>query len=171
MATFFFLKRPDSQARGLPPLIRKAAFAAEVGALLLMTATMRPQTAPATQTLRFEVASIRPVPEDRASRVYYRSPPGSAEFVVRNENLTRLVSWVYDFVDLRQLTKAPDWFNTAKWDIIAKPEGTVPPSEATTKLLVQQLLRAGAQHHRRHAARRGFLHMHGDSCLLQCEVC
>ena len=70
-----------------------------------MTATMRPQTAPATQTLRFEVASIGPVPEDRTSRVYYRSPPGSAEFVVRNENLTRLVSWAYDFVDLRQLTK------------------------------------------------------------------
>ena len=120
---------------------RAAVLIAQAASCLLVPAAVRSQTTSAPQTPKFEVASIRQVPEDRFPRLFYMSPPGSDQFTVRNENLTALLSWAYGLIDPRQLPHAPGWFITTRWDITAKPDGTVAPNEETMKLLVQQLLR------------------------------
>ena len=140
MATF----SPNTIRRkaALNPALRKAfVFTAQAAIWLLIPVAIRPQTVAAPQPPKIEVASIRPVPEDRFPKVYYRSPPGSDQFVVRNENLKGLLAWAYTLIDIRQLLNAPGWFDTARWDILLKPEGTSAPDERTMKLLVQQLLR------------------------------
>ena len=119
---------------------RAFVFTAQTAICLLMPAAVHPQTAPTPPTPKFEVASIRPVPPDRFPKVFYQSPSGSDQFVLRNATLSSLLSWAYSLIDARQLPNAPGWFNTANWDITAKPEGAVRPDDKTLKLLVQQLL-------------------------------
>ena len=94
----------------------------------------------ADKPMRFEVASMRPVPEG-AMRMYSMSPPGETYFTVRTGILTYLIMWAFDLDSPDQISGKPDWLDRQRYDITAKPEGTVGLNYEQIKPLLQQLLR------------------------------
>lgn len=93
---------------------------------------------------KFEVASIRLVedfdklPENKQSS--YTSPPGAVQFTVTNIDFAGLISMAFGIDCAFQLAGTPAWFNEARYDIAAKPEGDVGLSYEQLRPLLQQLL-------------------------------
>jgi uncharacterized protein (TIGR03435 family) len=88
------------------------------------------QAAPA-----FEVASVKPSAPGTRGRSILRSPGG--RFTATNAPLRDLVQNAYGVQDF-QISGRPTWFNTERYDIVAKAEGDV--SVAQSRLMLQTLL-------------------------------
>jgi len=93
---------------------------------------------------KFEVASIRLVenfdklPEDKQK--FHMSPSGAAQFTAKNIEFANLIGMAFGLDSALQLTGRPAWFNDARYDIAARPEGDVGLSYEQLKPFLQQLL-------------------------------
>lgn len=93
---------------------------------------------------KFEVASIRLVedfnklPENKQK--FYMSPPGAAQFTAQNIEFANLIGMAFGLDTALQLTGRPAWFDDARYDIAAKPEGDAGLSYEQLKPFLQQLL-------------------------------
>jgi uncharacterized protein (TIGR03435 family) len=85
----------------------------------------------------FEVASIRVNKDDQSGvagkRISIETSPGS--LVMRNVTLISCIRWAYDVHDY-QIVGGPDWRNSERYDIIAKPQAAVSDDQ------MKQMLRA-----------------------------
>lgn len=86
----------------------------------------------------FEVATIKPTKPDEQGT--YLTVRGS-KVVGVNRSLNQLVEFAYD-VQARQIAGGPDWMETEKWDIDAKPDTPGLPSVGQIKEMVQKMLAA-----------------------------
>ncbi|MDE3195888.1 MAG: TIGR03435 family protein, partial [Acidobacteriota bacterium] len=89
---------------------------------------------PATQA--FEVASIRPTPEDWGKGRFITMRGG--EFVARNHTLLTLIT-AYN-LSPKAIAGGPAWVNSASFDIDAKPPGDARPSLDRQMAMLRQLL-------------------------------
>jgi len=85
----------------------------------------------------FEVASVRPSTDDTNDG--YWSPPGTGKFTAHNLSLTRLIILAYG-VDPDQIANKPSWFDSAHFDVTAKPSGNVSLTREELKPMLQSLL-------------------------------
>ena len=87
----------------------------------------------------FEVAPIRVNKADQSGavgkRISIESSPSS--LIMRNVTLISCLRWDYDVHDY-QITGGPDWRNSDRFDLVAKPPA--PASEEQMKLMVRSLL-------------------------------
>ncbi len=90
-------------------------------------------------TARFEVASIRMVPESDAG-LFSMSPSGAGLFTMRNVNLRFAIAWAF-LVDSDRVSGAPNWIDRQQYDISARPEGDAGLSYEQLRPLLQQLFR------------------------------
>jgi uncharacterized protein (TIGR03435 family) len=81
------------------------------------------QTATPDAKLKFEVASVRENPVDDGKVMFGIQPGG--RFNAVNAPLWELIRMAYG-VQRTQIVGAPDWTNTARYDIVAKAEGDIP---------------------------------------------
>lgn len=79
----------------------------------------------------FDVASVRAAANGRPE---LQVAPGS--LTIRNQPLRYLIYWAYDTPPF-QIT-GPDWLNGARFDVVAKAEGTA--NEAQLRLMLRTLL-------------------------------
>jgi uncharacterized protein (TIGR03435 family) len=95
--------------------------------------------AQAPARLEFEAASVKPIPEGDVVSVFCKGGPGSTDpglFRCRNFSLSSLISRAYGLKPNQLI--APDWANSARFDIDAKvPDGT---SEEALQQMLQNLL-------------------------------
>jgi uncharacterized protein (TIGR03435 family) len=75
---------------------------------------------------RFEVASVRLVPENKCGATSL-GEPGALRFTATNVRLDILVSAAYG-IDSDKITGAPKWINNDCYDVTAKPAGDQPLS-------------------------------------------
>lgn len=91
---------------------------------------------PADAHPAFEVATIKPTrPDEQRTYLIVRG----TDMQVVNFSLQSLVKFAYDVQD-KQLVGAPDWMNTDKFDIDAKPDIPGQPNGDQLKEMVQKLL-------------------------------
>ncbi len=99
----------------------------------------------AEQAQKFEVASVR-IMQDRdklpvAQQMFYMSPPGAAQFTVRNVNLGFLIAWAFRTSgSAHPIAKRPAWMDSTYYEITAKPEGDVGLSYDELRPMLQELL-------------------------------
>jgi uncharacterized protein (TIGR03435 family) len=84
----------------------------------------------------FEVATIKPSDPSRPGRLF-RALPG--RYTTINTTLNDLIGYTYG-LHARQVTGAPDWVGTEKYDLDGKPDGEGQPNEAQWKTMIQKLL-------------------------------
>lgn len=106
-------------------------------ALIIVTIPGAAQSRPDPAT-SFEVASVRPVPAEHGFTSI--SPSGAARFTARNVSMMVLVELAFG-VEGNQILAAPGWFNSALYDVAAKPEGDAGMSYEQLRPLLQQLLK------------------------------
>lgn len=84
----------------------------------------------------FEVATIKPTkPDEQRTFLIWRGD----QMQVANFSLNDLIKFACDLQD-KQIVGAPDWMNTDKFDIEAKPDTPGQPSGPQLKEMVQKLL-------------------------------
>ncbi len=99
----------------------------------------------AAQAQKFEVASVR-IMQDReklpmAQQMFYLSPPGAAQFTVRNVSLDFLIGFAFKIGgSTHPITGKPAWMDSTYYEVTAKPEGDVGLSYDELKPMVQELL-------------------------------
>ena len=96
----------------------------------------RPKPMAADADPSFEVATIKPSDPNRPGRLF-RALPG--RFSTINTTLNDLIGFTYG-LHARQVTGAPDWVGTQKYDLDGKPDGEGQPNEAQWKRMIQKLL-------------------------------
>ena len=98
-----------------------------LAATLVALATLIPLRA---QTTRFEVVSIKPTPPGTQGGGFQVSPGGRVTW--RNSTLKGMVAAAYQRFtwDSREIVGGPDWFNEARFDVIALAPGGLPPVDA-----------------------------------------
>jgi uncharacterized protein (TIGR03435 family) len=108
---------------------RTALAVLSVAALGITTAAQQPS--PDTSRPVFEAASIRRnvSGSDQAS---VRAQPGG-RMSVTNNSLRNIVRNAYNVQNF-QIAGGPDWFDTDRWDIVAKAEGDATPPQLITML-------------------------------------
>src|SRR5687767_1411950 len=81
------------------------------------------------QTPAFEVVSIKPNKSEASSQ--FRIEPGG-RVTWTNATLSAMVTGAYQRFtrDARELVGGPDWFNEARFDVIALAPGGLPPVDA-----------------------------------------
>jgi len=84
----------------------------------------------------FEVASVR---QNASASSASRTAPVPGRFTIVNVPLRFIVLDAYGLRD-QQLIDAPEWTNTIAYDISATYPGGITPTEAETRLMLQQLL-------------------------------
>jgi len=93
----------------------------------------------------FEVASVRlMVDRDKLpleQQLVYMSPPGAAQFTVRNVTLSNLIAFAYKLPEESDIAGKPGWMNSAFYEIAAKPEGDAGLSYDQLRPLLIQLLK------------------------------
>ena len=85
----------------------------------------------------FEVASVRE--NSSASSVSSRSGPAPGRFAMVNVPLRFIILEAYGLRD-HELSDAPEWTTTTAYDIAATYPGGITPTDADTRLMLQQLL-------------------------------
>jgi uncharacterized protein (TIGR03435 family) len=119
------------------------------GSLPLMLERATPETEWATPAPPLRISPMAPdaKPDVDVSTVK-PTRPGTGLFmltmqggnlVVKNLTLGSLVKFAYD-VPERQIADKPDWMDTDKWDIEAKPDTPGMPNIAQERMLLQKLL-------------------------------
>ncbi len=96
----------------------------------------RPKPMAADADPSFEVATIKPSDPDRPGRLFRIQP---AHFSTINTTLNDLIGFAYG-LHARQVTGAPDWVGTQKYDLDGKPDGEGQPSDAQWKTMIQKLI-------------------------------
>jgi uncharacterized protein (TIGR03435 family) len=96
----------------------------------------RPKPMAADADPSFEVATIKPSDPNRPGRLFRIQP---AHFSTINTTLNDLIGFSYG-LHARQVTDAPDWAGTQKYDLDGKPDGEGQPSEAQWKTMLQKLM-------------------------------
>jgi uncharacterized protein (TIGR03435 family) len=92
---------------------------------------MDPNAAPA-----FEVATIKPSRPDapgKAFRVQGR------QFSTLNTTVSDLITFAYG-IHPRQISGAPSWIESERYDLLAQPDGQGQPNDRQWKIMVQKLL-------------------------------
>ncbi len=89
----------------------------------------------------FEVATIKPsVPDSPGKGIRVSGPGGSGPpFFTLNTTLSDLVTFAYG-LHPRQITNAPAWFDSEKYDLAAKFDRPGIPSDKQLKSMLQNLL-------------------------------
>ena len=88
----------------------------------------------------FEVASIKPSAPGGRGMSIMRQPGG--RFTTTNISLKSLITFAYDLRD-HQVTGGPNWLDSDRFDIVAKPEGDVPAGlegNEKIRIMLQALL-------------------------------
>lgn len=114
-----------------------AALAATGSVLHLRAQSAQPAPAAAPQ---FEAASIKPGDPASPGTQMMITPGG--RFGAKNASLRALIRYAYDVRD-NQISGGPNWLDSAKWDIEAKPEAPVnagPGNDNPLRRMVQSLL-------------------------------
>jgi uncharacterized protein (TIGR03435 family) len=96
----------------------------------------RPKPMAADASPVFEVATIKPSKPDapgKGIRVNGR------HFSTLNTSLSDLITFAYG-VHARQITGAPAWLETEKYDLEAQPDGDGQPNDKQWKMMLQKLL-------------------------------
>jgi uncharacterized protein (TIGR03435 family) len=96
----------------------------------------RPKPMAADASPSFEVATIKPSVPGRPGRLF-RIQPGHISTI--NTTLNDLIGFAYG-LHARQVTGAPDWVGTQKYDLDGKPDGEGQPSEAQWKTMIEKLM-------------------------------
>jgi uncharacterized protein (TIGR03435 family) len=94
---------------------------------------------------KFEVASVRIVQDhDKlplAQQLFYMSPPGAAQFTMRNVTLAFLIGWAFRTSgSMHSIERMPAWMDSIYYEIAAKPEGDVGLSYDELRPMLQELL-------------------------------
>ena len=105
-------------------LLASAAIASIAGPLVFGIIHAQAQTTP-QDTLKFEVASVKPADPDAQGTRIQLAPGGGMNMV--NASVKQLITFAYD-VRESQLVSGPNWLESQRYDIIAKP----PPAEGPT---------------------------------------
>jgi uncharacterized protein (TIGR03435 family) len=84
----------------------------------------------------FEVATIKPSKPDTQGRGFQIR---NRRFVTINTSLSNLIEFAYG-IHPRQITGAPAWMETDKYDLEAQPDGEGQPNDKQWKIMVQKLL-------------------------------
>jgi uncharacterized protein (TIGR03435 family) len=112
----------------------------------LAAAQTQGQTAESARPSKFEVASVR-LMQDRdklpmAQQMFHMSPPGAAEFTMRNANLEVLIGWAFKVGGFEKpITGKPSWMDSTFYEVAAKPEGDAGLSYEQLRPMVQELLK------------------------------
>ena len=95
-----------------------------------------PKPMAADAPMVFEVATIKPSNPDAPGKVLtFRG----RQFMSINTTLSDLITFAYR-LHASQLTGAPEWVETAKYDITAQPQAEGVPNERQLRALVQKLV-------------------------------
>ena len=84
----------------------------------------------------FEVATIKPSNPDTPGKVFAMR---GRQFATINTTLSDLISFAYR-VHAAQITGAPEWIETAKFDITARPQAEGQPNDRQVRAMIQKLL-------------------------------
>jgi uncharacterized protein (TIGR03435 family) len=116
------------------PLILKRATPDTAWAIPEPAARPRPMAADANPS--FEVATIKPSQPDAPGRsITIRG----RIFQTRNTTLSGLLTFAYG-IHPKQITGAPPWVDSEKFDISAQPDGDGQPNERQWRAMLQKLL-------------------------------
>ena len=95
-----------------------------------------PKLIPADANPSFDVATIKPSKEGTPFSIH---PTASGTLIATDASLAYLIKFAYE-VHPRQITKAPAWIDTDKYDLTAKPDMEGQPSLKQMRVMVQKLL-------------------------------
>jgi len=95
-----------------------------------------PKLIPADANPSFEVATIKPTQEGTKFTIH---PTASGMLIANDASLEYLIKFAWQ-VHPRQITKAPAWLDTDKYDLAAKPDMPGQPSLPQMRVMVQKLL-------------------------------
>ena len=95
-----------------------------------------PKLIPAEANPSFEVATIKPTQEGTGFTIH---PTASGTLIANAASLAYLIKFAYQ-VHPRQITKAPAWLDSDKYDLTAKPDMPGMPSLPQMRAMVQKLL-------------------------------
>ena len=84
----------------------------------------------------FEVATVKPSNPDTPGKAFTMR---GRQFATLNTTLSELISFAYR-VHAAQITGAPEWIESAKYDITAQPQAEGQPNELQLRAMVQKLL-------------------------------
>jgi len=87
----------------------------------------------------FEVATIKPSNSDAPGQSILVGRGGGNLFTTTNTSLRDLIIFAYG-IHVRQLTNAPAWVETEKYDLTGKPDRPGMPNDRQVKAMVQKLL-------------------------------
>lgn len=91
-----------------------------------------PKLIPADANPSFEVATIKPTQEGTKFSIH---PTASGTLIATDASLAYLIKFAYQ-VHPRQITKAPAWLDTDKYDLTAKPNMEGQPSLPQMRMMV-----------------------------------
>jgi uncharacterized protein (TIGR03435 family) len=127
-------------------ILTSSLLAGTLGCICQSLAVAQPSTGTATNSpgmARFEVASIRITDREKLpleQRMFYMSPAGSDQFIVKNATLDLLIAWAYRTGPPTNIHGKPSWMDTTYYDIAAKPEAGQGLDYDSIRPLVQQML-------------------------------
>lgn len=155
MRAWEFKKGPSSRIGAFVLIM----FSIEVGLPILRATQSESQKidVPAVRSERFEVASVRPVPEKEQGLTSI-SPLGEPRFTAHNATLAFLIGYAFDVDSGRQLLGEPKWLESEEYDISAKAENDKKLTYEELKPRLQQLLeeRFHLAYHRETRVHKGY---------------
>ena len=95
-----------------------------------------PKPMAADAKAEFEVATIKPSTPDRPGKAFLVR---GRQFSTINTTIAEIITFAYG-IHAKQITSAPGWMETEKFDITAQPGGEGQPNEKQWKAMVQKLL-------------------------------
>ena len=95
-----------------------------------------PKPMAADATPEFEVATIKPATPDRPGKGFMVR---GRQFSTINTTLADLITFAYG-IHAKQITGAPAWVETEKFDLAAQPNGEGQPNDKQWKAMIQKLL-------------------------------
>src|SRR4051812_29887627 len=116
------------------PLNLKRATADTAWTIPEPPAQLKPMAATANPV--FEVATIKPSKPDTPGKAFIVR---GRQFSTLNTTLADIITFAYG-LHARQITGAPAWVETEKYDLSAQPDGEGAPNEKQWKAMVQKLL-------------------------------
>jgi uncharacterized protein (TIGR03435 family) len=122
--------------QGGPPLALNLKRATADTAWTIPEPPKAPKPMAANADPSFDVATIKPSDPNRPGRLF-RIQPGRLSTI--NTTLTSLISWAYGLPQ-RQITGAPAWVETQKYDLDGKPDSAGQPSAEQWKNMMKKLL-------------------------------
>ena len=84
----------------------------------------------------FEVATIKPSNPDTPGKFFLVN---ARQFSTLNTTLSELITFAYG-IHPKQITNAPGWLESDKYDLLAKPDGEGQPNSNQWKTMLQKLL-------------------------------